>query len=87
MFQNDLAIGQRYTFNDIAGSEVTYTLLLDLDNTSEFLVNIAYSRRLSTSWKLKVNGRYITAPSEGVSSGLKYLDGNHELNFTLIRYF
>lgn len=54
--QNDLAIGMRYAFNDVEGTELLAALSVDLDNQSRFY-SIEASRRLNDDWSLSVEAR------------------------------
>ena len=58
--QNDIALGMRYAFNDVAGTEVLAALSIDLDNQSRFY-SIEASRRLNNDWSLAAEARIFSS--------------------------
>ena len=88
VFQRDVFLGLRHSFNDIMGSELMLTLIHDLERSNERLYNLSYSRRLSDQWKLKLGVRVYDAPIKGsIARGLENLDGSNHVLMTLTHYF
>lgn len=88
VFQNDVFIGHRISFNDISSREIRFGVFIDLDYTSEYLAFFSYEQRLNDMWKFKTSYRYFglenPAPDK---NGLYLLQSDHELSFLLTRYF
>lgn len=55
-FEHDWLIGQRFNFNDAAGTEVLWTLIHD-PHSEEKTINLEASRRLGERFKLTLEGR------------------------------
>ncbi len=66
LFQNDLAIGFRYSLNDINSSNLDFFFITDNENPSEYVAQISWSSRLSDKW--------------GYSIGLLTLDSDEDSN-------
>lgn len=58
-FEHDWLIGQRFSFNDAAGTEVLWTLIQD-QHSEEKVINLEASRRLGGDFKLTLEGRAYT---------------------------
>ncbi len=56
LFENDIAIGTRFQFNDFADTEALLGVIFDAD-TDEYIVSLEASRRLTDSWALNLEGR------------------------------
>lgn len=88
VFQRDVFLGLRHSFNDIMGSELFLTMIHDLERKNERLYNFSYSRRLSDLWKMNLGIRIYDAPQKGtVARGLEALDGAHHGIISLTRFF
>jgi hypothetical protein len=88
MFQNDVLLGYRFAFNDIASQELFFSVIADLERDNEILFTASYSRRLSDTWKLHGGIRVIEAPQKGATpTGLEPLDGSNQVYLDLSRYF
>lgn len=57
--QNDLALGMRYAFNDVEGTEVLAAMSVDLDNQSRF-ISVEASRRLNDHWSFSAEARFFS---------------------------
>lgn len=62
-FEHDWLVGQRFTFNDTAGTEVLWTLIHD-PHSEEKMVNLEASRRLGSDFKVSLEGRAYTDTGE-----------------------
>jgi hypothetical protein len=83
-FQNDLVLGTRFTLNDVNGSELLASVILDLDGGGQSY-NIEASRRLGNDWKLSLEARGLSnAPQD---STLSSFEDDTRLRMELARYF
>jgi hypothetical protein len=64
-FEDDIATGMRFAFNDAQSSEALVGLLWDRDSSGK-LLKIEASRRIGSSWLLEMEGRFLfdTSPSD-----------------------
>jgi hypothetical protein len=62
-FEHDWLLGQRFTFNDTAGTEILWTLIHD-PHSEEKVVNLEASRRLGSNFKISLEGRAYTDTGE-----------------------
>ena len=62
-FEHDWLVGQRFTFNDTAGTEILWTLIHD-PHSEEKVVNLEASRRLGSDFKVSLEGRAYTDTGE-----------------------
>ncbi len=67
-FERDILLGWRFAFNDLAGSEILASTILDT-RTSERVVSIEGRRRLGNSWSVAGEIRYISGTPEPQSAG------------------
>jgi hypothetical protein len=58
IFDDDIALGTRFAFNDASSSELLAGLLVDKDNGGKFF-NIEASRRIAARWFLEMEGRFL----------------------------
>jgi hypothetical protein len=58
-FQNDLFFGSRIAFNDVQSTEILIGGITDLEKNSK-IFSLEASRRLGESWKLEVEGRFLS---------------------------
>ena len=63
IFENDIFIGARLTWNDIADSELLGGSIIDVD-TGASLTSIEYQRRIADAYLLEIEGQYITSPAD-----------------------
>jgi hypothetical protein len=70
LFERDLALGARWSLNDLADSQALLGVILDLD-TDEYVVSLEASRRVGAAWTLLLEGR--------VFGGAEVPDGNAPL--------
>ena len=83
-FQNDLVLGARFTLNDVDGSELLASVILDLDGGGQSY-NIEASRRIGNDWKLSLEARGVSnAPKD---STLSSFEDDTRLRMELARYF
>ncbi|MDA9189726.1 hypothetical protein N9O57_01970 [bacterium] len=86
-FQNDIALGIRYSLNDIMGSEFLFTVIGDLERSKEYFYNLSFNRRLTSSLKANIAVRIFDAPKkESLPVGLEVLDEDNYLQLGL-KYF
>jgi len=83
-FQNDLVLGSRFTLNDVNGSELLASVILDLEGGGQSY-NIEASRRIGNDWKLSLEARGVSnAPKD---STLSSFEDDTRLRMELARYF
>jgi len=83
-FQQDLVLGSRFTLNDVNGSELLASVILDLEGGGQSY-NIEASRRIGNDWKLSLEARGVSnAPSDTTLSSFKH---DTRLRMELARYF
>jgi hypothetical protein len=83
-FQKDLVLGARFTLNDVDGSELLASVILDLDGGGQSY-NIEASRRIGNDWKLSLEARGVSnAPKD---STLSSFEDDTRLRMELARYF
>jgi hypothetical protein len=83
-FQNDLVIGTRLTLNDVDGSELLFSVIVDLDGGGQSY-NVEASRRFGNAWKLSLEARGLTnVPPDNV---FKSLEDDTRVRVELARYF
>ncbi|HEY5703037.1 MAG TPA: hypothetical protein VIV20_06155, partial [Gammaproteobacteria bacterium] len=58
IFDDDIALGTRFAFNDASSSELLAGLLIDKDNGGKFF-NVEASRRIAARWFLEMEGRFL----------------------------
>lgn len=88
IFQRDIFLGYRFSFNDTMGKEILFNVIADLERSHEYLYNLSYSQRLSNTWKIESSLRFYDAPQKGdIPQGLEALDESTGLNLTLTRFF
>ncbi len=63
IYEDDIAVGARFAFNDAASSEALAGIVWDR-NTGGLLYNIEASRRLNANWFLEVQGRFFADQSQ-----------------------
>jgi hypothetical protein len=83
-FDNDVMVGTRLTFNDIASTEMLAGLIADTENDDRIL-SFESSRRLSDSWKIVVNSYIVIGSSQG--SVINYFRDDDYVQVELRRYF
>lgn len=83
-FQNDLALGGRFAFNDAQSSELLLVTGIDIDNKGSF-TSIEGSRRFGQNWKGGLEIRIISnIPPDDPLADLR--DDDY-LEFSLARFF
>ncbi|MCA9539652.1 MAG: hypothetical protein KC620_12235 [Myxococcales bacterium] len=88
-FQRDVLLGYRHVFNDIEGRRLQVGVIFDIEDAPQLLGTASYEQRLSDVWSFNAGLRIVFAPTpeDDAPRGLQRLDGAHELNLTLARYF
>lgn len=88
IFQRDVFLGYRFSFNDTMGKEILLSAIADLERSREYLYNLSYSQRLSNAWKVQTSLRVYDAPQKKeVPQGLEALDEASGVSLTLTRFF
>jgi FimV-like protein len=83
--QNDIFIGWRLALNDIAGSEILFGVLQDLDRSSSRSARLEASMRLTNSLRLRVNAWLFQ--TDDVTDVLYNLRQDDYLELSLDYYF
>lgn len=58
IFNDDIALGARFAFNDVQSTEALMGILIDRDNGGKFF-NLEASRRIGSNWLLELQGRFL----------------------------
>lgn len=82
--QDDLAVGARWAFNDLEGSEILALVNQDLETDNQF-ISVELSRRLTDNWKLEAEAR-VFSQSEVGSFEYQLRDDDY-IQLELRRYF
>ena len=85
VFQNDLFLGLRYSFNDVSDSAVVGGGVFDLDY-NEQVYYIQYDTRIFDTLKLNLDYRYI-APSQNYNTAFHLLGAHERFHLKLGYYF
>jgi hypothetical protein len=83
-FQSDLVLGTRFTLNDVNGSELLASVILDLEGGGQSY-NIEASRRIGNDWKLSLEARGVN--NTPADSTLASFEHDARLRMELARYF
>ncbi|CCQ11463.1 hypothetical protein PALB_23600 [Pseudoalteromonas luteoviolacea B = ATCC 29581] len=83
--QNDLMLGARIVFNDLASTEVLIGFIQDMDDSSSHYGFIEASGRLSDSWKFKMESWFFSAKSP--IDPLRHFERDNFLQASLHYYF
>lgn len=81
---NDLAIGTRYTFNDVQDTDLLAVLAIDTDNGTVF-GSIEGNRRIGTMWEVTAEARLLVHTDE--SDPLNQLRRDSYLQLEIVRFF
>ncbi|MEE2924513.1 MAG: hypothetical protein VX619_07000 [bacterium] len=89
IFQRDLLLGARFARNDIQGTQITGSMIFDLERSKEILSQLSFSRRINDMQKYQLGLRYIDAPPKVSldTSGLKPFHNDFQITGSLIHYF
>jgi len=83
-FQNDMVLGVRLTLNDVNGSELLASVILDLEGGGQSY-NLEAGRRLGNDWKLSIEARGISnIPDNRILSSF---EDDARMRMELARYF
>ena len=63
IFEHDLAIGTRWSLNDVADTQALLGVIWDV-KTEEYVFSVEASRRLGETWTLLVEGRVFGGADE-----------------------
>ena len=85
LFDDDLAIGCRLGFNDLASSEMLASVIVDREG-DESIGSLTASRRVGEAWKVFVEGRTFQT-NGGVTNPLFGFRRDDHLALRLTRYF
>lgn len=86
VFQSDLFIGHRLTFNDAYSKELIVGFFYDIEREGEWLLNIGYDQRINDFWKVHFGYRDF-GHSENDKLGTYILKEDGEFNIKLSRFF
>jgi hypothetical protein len=81
---NDLMVGFRLSFNDVAGTELSYGLIKDLNHTPA-MINFDYNRRLTDNWKINIGANIFH--KQGPADPMYQLRNDDFINLKLSYYF
>ena len=87
LFQRDVFLGYRRSWNDEKGRELNAGVIVDLETAGEYFVSLRYAQRLSDTWGVRLSARYARAPRDAAPDGLASLDGSDHVAFELVRSF
>ena len=77
-------LGTRFTLNDVNGSELLASVILDLEGGGQSY-NIEASRRIGNDWKLSLEARGVN--NTPADSTLTSFEHDARLRMELARYF
>tara|TARA_R110002126_G_scaffold54341_8_gene147162 strand:- start:1800 stop:3491 length:1692 start_codon:yes stop_codon:yes gene_type:complete len=83
--QNDIFVGWRLALNDVAGSEILFGVLQDLDRNNSRSAKLEASMRLTNSLRLRLNGWLFQ--SDDISDVLYNLRHDDYIELSLDYYF
>jgi len=88
IFQRDLLIGYRHSFNDAQGRQFYASLIVDVERSRELLLNLRYRQRLSNTWAIEAGLRIFDAPQKNIiPQGLELFENSSHFLINLSRYF
>jgi hypothetical protein len=88
IFQRDVLIGYRHSFNDEKGREFYATLIFDVERSRELLFNLRYRQRLSNTWAIEAGVRVFDAPTKNaIPQGLEFYGQSSHFLINLSRFF
>ncbi len=71
-FQNDVLLATRFTFNDVASTEILAGVIYDLEN-DEKAINLESSRRFGNNLKASLEARFYTDTGKPLTASELYL--------------
>ena len=71
-FQDDVLLATRFTFNDVASTEILAGVIYDLEN-DEKAINLESSRRFGNNLKASLEARFYTDTAKPISASELYL--------------
>jgi hypothetical protein len=97
LFEHDLALGTRWSLNDVADTQALVGVIWDVE-TDEYVFKVEGSRRLGETWTLLLEGRVFGGADQPDSAALlqSLLDADNKsaslqrddfLQLELTRYF
>jgi hypothetical protein len=89
LFQHDVLLGARHSFNDEQSTAVLATLVVDVTRPEQLVANVSLSRRLGEVWGLTFGARLFNYPPANAADPITYehLHGQHQLYLDIKRYF
>jgi hypothetical protein len=88
IFQRDVLIGYRHSFNDAQGREFYASLIFEVERSRELLLNLRYRQRLSNTWAIEAGLRIFDAPQKNVfPQGLELYENSSHFLINLSRFF
>jgi hypothetical protein len=87
-FQRDLLIGYRHAWDDVDGTELQLSLIVDLERPEEYLGSLRFARRLNEAWSFTGAGSVVHAPRKSLQPvGLEVIHRANQLQVVLTRHF
>ncbi len=89
LFQHDVLIGARHSFNDEQSTSLLATLIVDVKTPEQIIGNIALNRRLGEVWGLTAGARFFNYPPKNPGAPFLYerLHHQHQAYLNIKRYF
>jgi hypothetical protein len=89
LFQHDVLIGLRHSFNDAQSTSLLFTTIVDVEHPEQLAVQIALGRRLGEVWGLSTGVRLMRLRPEDPTApvGFEHLHDAHQVFLDLKRYF
>ncbi len=86
VFDNDLLVGFRHSFNNINGSEINFSLISDLKQFEQHIFNLSYSQRFKNNWKAEIGINYVESKVSPNYTGAEIID-NADYGYLNIKRF
>jgi hypothetical protein len=83
LFEHDVFLGARLTWNDIADTELLGGSIVDVETGASF-ASVEFQKRLYENYLLEVEGQYLTARPDDL---INFFDQDSTITLRLTRYF
>ena len=88
IFQRDALFGLRTTLNDANSTELLFTMIVDMDDPREILVNASYTQRFWETWGISAAYRMVFSPFTPLSNqGFSVPPASDHVRLFVTRYF
>jgi len=87
VFDNDLLIGFRHSFNNINGSELNLSLISDMKDLKQHILNFSYAQRIKNNWKVELGLNYVESEVLDSYIGVDILDSADYVYLDIKRFF